>query len=114
MILASDRATYITILRIHQKPKLSVQHIGQIRHTHFIGRSSTGRWKIDFTGRNASYYTDVLDGSEKSQIIRLLAKLNNEKIDNLSVDLESLWSHIICGGEPFYQREVCSKCGHDL
>lgn len=93
MILAIDRASHISIKHAHFNPTLSFKHIGEMRRL-------SGRWKMSFTGRNWAYYTDSLNGLEKAQIIRLLAKLNGENHVVLA-DQDSLldeWNKIIGKG----------------
>ncbi len=92
MILAIDRATYISIQHAQFKPHLSVQHIGEIRKL-----SGVRVWQMNFTGRNWESYSDLLNSTEKAQIIRLLAKLNGENSVVLADpgSLRRRWNQVI-------------------
>lgn len=99
MILFNERATYINILHIHMKPELSVENIGCIRQTHFIGRS-TYTWSPKFIGRNLNDLSDSLDDSEKRQIIGMVDKLNGHIIgptdnDCCSDNLSERWKKML-------------------
>jgi len=94
MILFSERATYINILHVHMKPELSVENIGCIRQTHFIGCSAK-TWKVAFIGRNLIDLSDSLDDSEKRQIIGMVEKLNGHIIGQTEDD---------CCSDNFAQR----------
>lgn len=94
MILTSDRATYINVFKAEFKPKLSVVQIGTIRYI------SDCQWVLKFTGRNAlgnatlpTYYSDLLNHSEKRQIIGTLDKLNDTG-PTAESDMRSRWRFI--------------------
>lgn len=70
MILFTHRASYIKVFQSHMNPRLSVKDIGRIRELSAI-------WTMQFIGRNWSCYTDLLNDSEKRQIIGLLDNLNS-------------------------------------
>jgi hypothetical protein len=92
MILFSERATYINVFHAEFKPTISVQKIGKIRMDH---RTWLRRhWIVRFMGRNAEYFSDVLNGSEKRQIIGMLDKLNSITDRSLS-DSARRWDEII-------------------
>lgn len=107
MILFNDRATYITILHVHMTPELSVDNLGCIAYRRIIGQEK-GTWEADFTGRNWSALSDLLDGSEKRQIIGLLDKLNGLFIG--LEDPEAQWNDII-GQRESYKVHCCDECG---
>ena len=90
MIIFTERATYINVLHASFKPKLSVAHLGEIRRISDV-------WQVRFTGRNWAYYTDLLSGSEKRQIIGMRDKLNGKAIGptDRSDDLRLRWNQII-------------------
>lgn len=90
MIMFTERATYINVLKANTKPTLSVVHLGKIRQVSDV-------WTMSFSGRDWTYYTDLLDGSEKRQIIGMLDKLNSkitEPPDTMK-NLRLLWNKII-------------------
>ena len=87
MILAIDRATYIKVLKANMKPKLSVKLIAEIRSD-----NHADIWVMEFIGRDWNYYSDLLDYSEKRQIIGMLDKLN--RTDKLSKEnLLDVWEN---------------------
>lgn len=93
MILAIDRAAYISIQHAQFKPTLSVVHIGEIRKL-----SGVRVWQMNFTGRNNEYFSDLLNDSEKRQIIGLLDKLNGNISDDPTEGLSDLrhhWNQVI-------------------
>jgi hypothetical protein len=87
MILFTERATYINMFRATMKPKLSVVHLGRIQKISDV-------WQVRFTGRNWTYYTDLLNGSEKRQIIGMLDKLN-QVTGRDQGDMRRRWEEVI-------------------
>ena len=89
MILVSERADYLTVFRVHMRPKMSADKVGVIR-TH------NGQWRMEFTG--TSYYWDAyLDGSEKRQILGLLDKLNGTDYRTKNASAAKRWWDDITG-----------------
>ena len=87
MIIAIERASYITIQRARFTPKLSVVQIGKLREISDV-------WSVLFEGRNLQHYSDLLNGSEKRQIIGLLDKLNQTDY-RAQEDMRRYWNKII-------------------
>ena len=87
MILTNDRASYISVFKAEFKPTLSVEHIGRIEQL------PDGQWSIRFIGRNIIELSDLLNGSEKRQVIGTLDKLN-EFGPRRQSDMRRRWNHI--------------------
>lgn len=90
MILFVERTTYINVLKAYFRPNLSVIHLGEIRRVSDV-------WQVRFCGRDWTYYTDLLNGSEKRQIIGMCDKLNGEVIGPTDSpdDSRTRWNQII-------------------
>lgn len=91
MILFTERSTYINVLIARFSPRLSTEYLGKIRRISDV-------WEMQFSGRNWTYYTDLLNGSEKRQIIGMLDKLNGNVSDDPTEELPDLrqrWNQII-------------------
>lgn len=97
MILFNERGTYINFFQIHFAPELSVNNLGAIR----VSELSGDEWVACFTGRSTiDIISDLLDSSEKRQIIGMLQKLNGRftgpSDDDLRPDnIAKEWSKII-------------------
>jgi len=70
MILCSERYNYLGVFHCSFNPTLSATRIGDME-------LSDGTWRMSFMGRNWNHFSDLLDHSEKRQIIGMLDKLNH-------------------------------------
>ena len=101
MILTNDRTTYITVFKTEFKPTLSVKRIGEIRK--LPDYKGVILWRMEFTGRDLTYYSDLLSHSDKRELIRTLDKLNGFG-PRMESDMERGWNRII--GVPLWSDIV--------
>ncbi len=101
MILTNDRTTYITVFKTEFRPTLSVKRIGEIRK--LPDYKGVILWRMEFTGRDLTYYSDLLSHSDKRELIRTLDKLNGFG-PRMESDMERGWNRII--GVPLWSDIV--------
>lgn len=94
MILFTEHGACLSVYMAKFKPSFKADKVGTIMR---IESDNDCEWKIEFIGRNWTYYTDVLDNSEKRQIIGMLDKLEGRIYRNPR-SYSDAWNKIIRTG----------------